>query len=210
MMITRLQVSALLLGAAVIWGVSLIFAGIDVKPEFFKPFSTVVGVVVLLISLADRWIWRWRWLHPWLFNMPDIRGTWRVVIRPTAPASSPNEVEGYMVIRQTLSSLRIRLYTAESESETLSAKVHCCDDGTFTVAGVYRNTSRLAVRDRSPLHHGSILLSVQGDPPESLAGEYWTDRLSQGELELTARTFTLAHSFDRARTLFGVGESSAA
>ena len=115
-----------------------------------------------------------------------------------------------MVIRQTLSSLRIRLYTAESESETLSAKVHCCEDGTFTVAGVYRNTPRLGVRDRSPLHHGSILLSVQGDPPQSLSGEYWTDRLSQGELELTARAMTFAHSFDQARALLPAAERPAA
>lgn len=39
------------------------------------------------------------------------------------------------------------------------------------------------------------------DPPQSLSGDYSTDRLTHGELAVTARTTTLAPSFDQARAL---------
>jgi len=201
-MINRLQVSALLLAIAIAWGVALVLYGVDVRPELFRPFSTVVGVVVVLLVLVDKWLWQCRWLHPWLFHMPNIRGTWRAEITPTAPSTSPAKVEGYVVVTQTLSTISIRLFTAESKSETLSARVYCCDDATFTVAAVYRNVPRITVRDRSPLHHGAMLLSVQGDPPKSLSGEYWTDRLSQGEITLEARISKRVHSFEEAKRAF--------
>jgi hypothetical protein len=93
--------------------------------------------------------------------MPDLNGTWKVAIHPTAPETSPEKVIAYMVIRQTFSTVSLRLFTAESHSETLSARVVRCDDGTCNLAAVYRNTPRLQARDRSPLHHGALLLNVQ-------------------------------------------------
>ena len=145
-----------------------------------------------------------------VFSMPDLNGTWKVVIHPTAPEPPHDEVMAYMVIRQTFSTVSLRLFTAESHSETLSARVVRCDDGTCNVAAVYRNTPSLRVRERSPLHHGALLLNVQGDPPESLAGQYWTDRLSQGELVLSARSSALAHSFDQATKLTAAEEEGSA
>lgn len=209
-MISRLHISVILLIAAGVWGVALILAGFPVTADWFKPFSVVVGTLVLVLSIADKWLWRLRWLRPWFFNMPDLNGTWKVAIHPTAPEKSPQEVIAYMVIRQTFSTVSLRLFTAESHSETLSARVVRCDDGTCNVAAVYRNTPRLQVRERSPLHHGAFLLNVQGDPPESLAGQYWTDRLSQGELVLSARSPALAHSFDEATRLTAAEEEGSA
>lgn len=205
-MISRLHITTILIIAAITWGVCLVLAGVPVTAAWFKPFSVVVGVLVLALSIADRWLWRLRVLRPWLFNIPDLNGTWKVAIRPTAPEPSPSEVIAYMVIRQTFSTISLRLFTAESHSETLSAHVVRCDDGTCNVAAVYRNTSRLQVRERSPLHHGALLLSVQGDPPESLEGQYWTDRLSQGEMVLSARNPARVHSFDQAQKLTATEE----
>lgn len=202
-MISRIQLSALLLIASAVWAGALILAGIQVSPAWFRPFSIVLGMLVLLLALVDKWFWRFGWLRPWLFHMPDLQGTWRVVIHPTTALSPHEEVDAFMVIRQTFSTLSLRLLTAESHSETLSARVVRDDDSTFTIAGLYRNTSRLSVREKSPLHHGAILLTVHDDPPESLAGQYWTDRNSQGEIVLSGRTKTLAHSFDQAQRLTG-------
>jgi hypothetical protein len=46
----ELQVNALVLAVAVIWGASLVLQGFDMTPELFKPFSTVCGAVVLLLA----------------------------------------------------------------------------------------------------------------------------------------------------------------
>lgn len=201
-MISRIQLSAILLVVAGVWGASLILAGVQVKAEWLRPFSLVLGALVVVVALADRVLWQFRWLQPWLFHMPDLRGTWRVLMRRTGTPTPSSDIEAYMVIRQTLSSISLRLFTAESHSETLSAKVVRCDDGTCTLAGVYRNIPRLAVREGSPVHHGAILLSVQGEHPASLSGQYWTDRTSQGEIVLSDRQDELAHSFDEAKKRF--------
>lgn len=200
-MISRLHLSAILVVAACVWGLGLLLAGVPVSAAWFKPFCVVVGVLVLVLSITDRWLWRLRWLRPWFFNMPDLNGTWKVAIHPTSPKSPRDDIVAYMVIRQTFSSVSLRLFTAESHSETLTARVVRCDDGTCNLAAVYRNTPRLEVREGSPLHHGALLLNVQGVPPESLAGQYWTDRMSQGEIVLSARVSRLAHSFDQAAAL---------
>lgn len=204
-MISRLQVSALLLVAVLAWAGLLLLSGVPVSAAWFSPFSTVVGILVVVLVLADRWLWRINLLRPWLFSTPDLRGTWKADVKPTDP--SRPDVAAFMVIRQTLSSISLRLFTSESHSESLSAKVVRCDDGTCTVAGVYRNTPRLEVRAESPVHHGGILLHVHGDAPQSLSGEYWTDRASQGEIHLTARIPQIAASFEEARRICGEGRT---
>lgn len=209
-MISRLHLSAILFVAASVWALALMLAGIDVTAAWFKPFSVVVVVLMMLLAVVDRWLWRVKWLRPWLFNMPLLHGTWRVVMQPapappeqgSGPAPSP-PLAAFMVIRQTFSTISLRLYTAESRSETLSARVVRCDDGTCNIAAVYHNTPRLQVRDRSPLHHGALLLSVHGDLPQTLSGEYWTDRRTRGDLVLSDRSERIVHSFEDAVTLAG-------
>lgn len=202
-MLSRLQLSALILIAALVWGLALIAEGVQVSPAWFRPFSLVVGVLVTLLAVVDRWLWRWKWLQVGMFQMPDLRGTWRVVFRPEAPWNNPPERVGYMVVRQTFSSITLRLYTAESASETITARVLKAEDETFSIAAVYRNTPRLQVRDNSPIHLGAFWLTVNGTPPLSLSGQYWTDRKTRGEMELSNREWTLAGSFDDAARLVG-------
>jgi hypothetical protein len=72
------------------------------------------------------------------------------------------------------------------------------EDGVYTVASVYRNTPQLGVRDRSAIHHGAIIIRVEGDPVTSLTGEYWTDRLTRGELRFLEKSDTLYFDFASA------------
>lgn len=209
-MISRIQLSALILIAALVWGLALIAEGIQVTPAWFRPFSLVVGILVTLLTLVDRWLWRWRWLQLGFFPMPDLRGTWRVSLRPAAPWNDPPERIAYMVVRQTYSSITFRLFTAESSSESIAARVMKAEDGTFSIAAVYRNTPRLSLRETSPIHLGALKLDVRGDPPVSLSGQYWTDRKSQGELVLTDRSWYLASSFEEAGRFAGVPKKEAA
>ena len=202
-MISRIHVTGLVWLGCVVWAVLLTLGGTKIGPDWFTPVSKVVAVVLAVIAVGDRHLWRFRPLNPWIFNMPVIDGTWKTEIRPT-DQSPPRVIEAYVVIRQTFSTLRVRLFTVESESESLSANVRHCDDGTFSAAWVYHATPRMAKRDGSPLHHGGVLLRIQGEPVHSLSGEYWTDRHTQGELELIDRRPRITHSFDEAKRCFDV------
>jgi SMODS-associating 2TM, beta-strand rich effector domain len=60
-------------------------------------------------------------------------------------------------------------------------------DGVYGLYSIYRNTPRLSVRHRSPIHHGALMLDISGEPASQLEGFYWTDRRTMGELELDQR-----------------------
>jgi hypothetical protein len=108
-----------------------------------------------------------------------------------------------MVIRQTFTTLSMRLMTAESTSSLVAEGMNVSPEGTFKVFAVYRNEPRIQVRDRSPIHYGSFVLDVQGSPADTLEGFYWTDRKTRGDLVLADRRDDRCGSFESARKLFG-------
>ena len=154
-MLSRLHLSVILLLAAGIWGVMLVVEGVAVSGTWFRPFSTVVGVLLLLLVAFDLWAWRLRFLQGWFVPRPDIRGTWRVELRTdwkdptTGGVVAP--ITAYLVVRQTYSTLSLRMLTPESSSELAAAEISKAADGTYRLAAVYRNEPKLSVRDRSPI-----------------------------------------------------------
>ncbi|WP_353207359.1 hypothetical protein [Sphingorhabdus sp.] len=212
-MLSRIHLSAILLLAAGIWGLMLVIEGVAISGTWFRPFSTVVGVLLLLLVGFDLWAWRLRFLQGWFVPRPDIRGTWRVELKsnwkdPATNSASPRPICAYLVVRQTYSTLSIRMITLESTSELVSAEIRRAGDGLYKVAGVYRNEPRLSVRDISPIHYGAIVLDVQGDPVKSLTGHYWTDRNTRGELGSVSHHPAMASSFDDAQSLMLLPESA--
>ena len=211
-MLNRLHLSTILLLAAALWGGMLLFEGVAVNGTWFRPFSTVVGVLLILLVAFDLWAWRLRILHGWFVPRPDLRGTWRIELQSDWKDPATDTVVGpivaYLVVRQTFSKLSIRMLTTESASELVAAEINKATDNTYRLAAVYRNEPKLAIRDRSPIHYGAIVLDVQGDPVTALAGYYWTDRKSRGELRTLARHDSLAGSFKEAVVLLPVTSSS--
>jgi hypothetical protein len=204
-MLNRLHLSAILLAAAGLWGIALVIDGVSVNGAWFRPFSTVVGILLILLSIFDIWVWRWPVLHGWFVPRPDLCGTWRVELQSNWRNPETNTGVGvivaYLVIRQTFSSLSVRLLTSESASELVAAEIRKADDGTYRLVGVYRNEPKLSVRDRSPIHYGALALDVQGDLASELAGHYWTDRNTRGEIRTLARHHSIAWSFSKAQEL---------
>jgi len=212
-MLSRLHLSVILLIAAAIWGTMLLVEGVAISGTWFRPFSAVVGILVLLLAAFDLWAWRLRFLQGWFVPRPDIRGTWSVELRsdwkdPTTDTIVA-PIAAYLVVRQTFSTLSLRMLTPESSSELVAAEISKAADGTYRLAGVYRNEPKLSVRDRSPIHFGAIALEIQGDPVKDLVGCYWTDRGTRGELRSLGRHARSASSFDEARSLLPRAPSAA-
>ena len=75
-------------------------------------------------------------------------------------------------------------------------------DGNTVLAYSYRNRPAPSVEVRSRYHHGSTLLDISGAPATRLAGRYWTDRDSRGELEFSQRVESAAEDYKAAEALF--------
>jgi hypothetical protein len=213
-MLSRLHLSTILVLSVALWSGLLLVEGVTVNAAWLRPFSTVIGVLLLLLAVFDLWAWRLPVLHGWFVPRPDLRGTWRVELQSNwknpATEARVGPIVAYLVVRQTFSALSVRMLTAESASELVAAEINKANDGTYRLAAVYRNEPMLLVRDRSPMHYGAILLDVQGDPVTSLAGYYWTDRNSRGELRTLARNVSPAGSFQDAQRLLPAEPKSTA
>lgn len=191
-MVSRIHLSTITLIAAAIWFASLVLEGIPVSITFFSPFGRVLSIILLLLAAFDKWAWRWRIFRGWFVHDPDLNGIWKGRFESnwtnpeTGEVSSPKDAR--IIVSQTYSAIHIRLETDESDSELLSGGLIQKSDGTYQLLGVYRNTPRLLGRERSPIHHGSLLLDIVGNPPTALRGEYWTDRQTQGEIRFEERS----------------------
>ena len=167
--------------------------------------SDTIPVLLLGMSLFERWGWRWHRLHPYIVPIPVVRGTWRgeldsMWVDPSTKKTRPPKIV-YLAIEQTMTTVQTRLLTDESESDPIVAAVAKMPNGYRAISYTYDNTPRIALRRKSRPHRGGALLTIYGEPPNRIAGEYWTDRDSKGELNLTSRSLVIAQSFDEAQAL---------
>ena len=210
-MFTRLQITAALAITTLAWGVTLFLQGTPLSREHLAPFTTVVSVLVGISLAMEYVLWRWRPLQGWLFDRPDLRGTWKVTIQsewinPETGLRVP-PITAYAGIVQTLSKLQIHLMTAESESCLLAHAIEPTPCGNrFNVSVVYANTPGVELRGvRSERHIGAATISTHGTKykPESMTAEYWTDRRTVGSMTFEGRIPTIYSRYADAKQHLG-------
>jgi hypothetical protein len=199
-------IKAIIYVAVLAWTVVLYINHQAIHSSWLRPLSTVITIVMYTVMAFDLWLWKIPLLHGWFVKRPVIDGTWKVEIRSNwkDPASGTGipPVEGYMVVRQTLSTVTMRLLTAESSSELVGTEIVCSSDGLYCVSGVYRSEPRFEVRDKSPIHYGAVWLKVIDEATKKVIGHYWTDRETGGEMELSNRQKKKFQTFQAARAYY--------
>jgi hypothetical protein len=181
--------------ATLTWGLVLWAQGTPLSANHLAPFGSVVGVLAFFGITFERFLWHFRCFHGWFVNRPDLRGTWKAELRsdwidPKTGTPVP-AITAFMGVSQTLSTLQMHLMTPESESWLVADRIRPSPNGAgYQIVGVYTNKPGLHLRGtRSEIHHGALVLDTHGPAhrPESLTGEYWTDRKTSGRMELSAR-----------------------
>lgn len=144
-------------------------------------------VFTALYWLFSRHVWRWPWARMAL-GVPDLRGTWRVDGQTinADEARSPGFVwSGKIVITQTWDKLRVRLTTAQSGSNSVTAALIRDDADGFRLFYSYRNEPRI---DQPELksHRGYAEITFSQDL-KSGEGEYFNGqgRFTFGTMKLT-------------------------
>jgi len=205
-MIPRLQLTTLIGIAALIWAFFLLISGFPLTKEFFDPFSKVIGVLVIVLFIFDKWLWKFPILHPWFVSFPDISGTWKGKIISSWIDDETGEqiepIDAFLVIHQTFSSINIQMITHESKSDLLTGNFILNGTNTKKIAGIYNNVPNLLSREKSPIHYGGLLLEIHTAGSENLEGEYWTGRNTKGILKFDLRVNKIFDNFDSALTNF--------
>ena len=209
-MLTRLHISSFIGLTVGVWLLALWFQGMPVlSAEFVKPFSLVVGIITLVVTLFNKYLWCWRIFRGWYVKRPDLRGTWKADLKSSWVNPENGQgiapIPGYVVIRQSLTSLSFRLMTKESRSVLVAYSIDRQeDDDLYKLVGVYRNEPKIELQGvRSEIHHGSFALDIHGSPVYELQGHYWTDRGTKGGMRLFGRDKKLYDTFEQAEALYG-------
>jgi hypothetical protein len=81
-MMTATQIKVVIALAVVVWGVLLLVQGVPLKVDYLKPYSVVVGLVIVLGTIYDLYLWR-TWPFSLVGPRPILRGTWRGQLQST-------------------------------------------------------------------------------------------------------------------------------
>ena len=143
--------------------------------DLFGYAGEAISAAVILSGLYEKFLWR---LNPF-------ESTPKLAKRYTGKLkSSYDHIErnALLEIKQTLLSVHVTLITDESKSKSLSASI---DDilGEMQLTYCYLNTPKSEYRCRSEIHYGTATLSLVN--PKVLDGQYYTDRMTNGEMFFT-------------------------
>lgn len=182
----------LIIGLAIATWMILIFiyeGSLSFTYNAFLQIPKVVTVNALIWFLFIKWCWKWKLFRGWLVPFPDLSGNWQGQAIPKN--INPNTGQSYepvdlrATIKQTFLAIHVRIYSQEMESNSYSASFKL--DGETDEKRLcysYLSKPRANIRDRSPIHDGTALLTIKGDEENGLEGEYWTNRATTGELYL--------------------------
>jgi hypothetical protein len=211
-MFSRIHISVALAVAAVAWAVCLALFGTSLSWELARPFFMVVGVMVIFALLLEHVAWHWAWLNGWFFDVPDLRGTWRVTLTSdwADPATGKviDPIDCFMSVTQSASKLQMCLLTPQSKSWFLTSSIRrtpSCNG--YEIAGLYTNQPKLGFRPKkSGIHLGAVTIETHGTSrakPHRLTGEYWTDRKTAGVMTFDKRKNRVFTRYEDAAAAFG-------
>jgi hypothetical protein len=208
-MLTRMQLTIIV---AFTMGFALLSLWLRGEQPTISTVATTLGTVVTVVYgavlLFAHHVWSWSLFRGWLIKRPDLRGSWKATLcsdwtdPKTGQRVSP--VEAYVVVRQTLTTLSMRLFTEKSRSVLIAHAIEPEPDGLFSLSAVYRNSPRIEYQGtQSAIHHGALLIEVHEVKPHRLDGHYWTDRGTRGTIEMERKSGARFSSFEDARRALG-------
>lgn len=203
---SRIKITAYTVTGA--WSLVLFIAGVKLSGIGAKVLSLLPSVIVVLFAVFDNWLWNQPGVRKFV-GRPDLRGTWMGTLTSMRPDINGEEVKHkpipiFFVVRQTYLDMSITLLSAESKSRSIGEVLRKNQYNDFSVYYHYDNIPDLENRDRSPKHAGGARIEIAGLRPESLSGEYWTDRRTRGLFAAKRASKTLYGSYaDAVRELIG-------
>jgi hypothetical protein len=206
-MLSNLQSWTVVGLASLVW-LGLVAVGVaQGGPRAALDLGNVIPLLLMAAWAFERWGWRWARIHPHLVNEPVVRGTWRGVLtsawKDPVTEQSPAPKVVYLAVTQTLTTVKVRLLTNESVSDSVAGSVARTPVGDWAIAYTYSAMPKIERRPGSPPHLGGAILTIVGGPASRIEGEYWTGRSSQGSLNFTDHVVAIAPAVPEAQELFG-------
>ena len=180
--------------SAIVLFIAALVQGFDL--DNFLDVLRLIPIVATADGIAyfvfTAWLWHWKHLQGWLIPFPDLNGTWQGYIQTNwkdAGGNTPGPIPAILTIKQSFGRMSCVMRTAEMESHSY-LEGFCIDKDAQVRRLCYSYTSKpkVALRERSTPHDGTILFNIIGQAIHKLDGEYWTQRQTTGTVTLTFLT----------------------
>lgn len=181
------RIAAVLVG--LVYTAVLYVSGVTLDSGVKQSLALLPAVATAAIVAYDLWLWKWPVLRG-LHSRPRIGGLWKATLQPRPESHIPEggnrgPISAYVVIEQTFWTLSVQLFTPESASASRASRFTAKPESKYqSLSFVYENVPRPEHRARSPRHVGACELTVANSTPTRMAGEYFTDRFTAGEMRL--------------------------
>ena len=153
-------VRAIILAAASVWILILVVSGERLTWSFARPAGFVASLVVVGVLLFERHLWR-RWPIRYAHSRPVLRGTWKALLRTTHESRGSEDIECYLVVRQTYTTAQITTLFDRSQSDST-----LCDltevGGTWRMSYVFHSQKRVLQTEHNPSQRGAAELLSSG------------------------------------------------
>ncbi len=133
----------------------------------------------IIVKLFDLWIWKWKVVQK-IHRVPVLEKEYKGKL---TSSFDNKDYKGNLAINQTFTKLSIKFKSNESSSYSIVASIIDNND-TNQLIYTYQNDPKANIRDRSPIHYGTAILSV--DNVSKIEGSYFTSRGSVGYMVFTA------------------------
>lgn len=150
--------------------------------------STTVSINIVIWMVFIGFAWKWKIFYPWLVPYPNLSGKWEGFVKSNWKEKELEPIPIEVTINQNFFNIQVQIKTNESRSYSIGASFDIDKERGFQqLFYTYLNTPKAGVRDRSEIHYGSTILNFDGFKVTSMDGEYWTDRETTGEINLTKK-----------------------
>ncbi len=187
------------LGASLVYSLVLYLADLRLDTHLKQGLALLPALAAAVLAAWDLFLWRLPGLAR-LTKRPRLDGLWRAELHPTQESHIPaggnrGPIPAYLVIAQTYWSVAVRQYTGESKSDSRASFWQRSPDAAVeTLAFLYENNPEQRHQARSPRHLGSCTLDSTNKAPEKMAGVYFTDRYTKGDMTMTLVDRSTGHS----------------
>jgi hypothetical protein len=189
---------AIILAAAVLWGLIALVSGETLKWVWARPLGLIAAILVLGIFVFDRWVWRWPLVRR-ITRRPVIHGTWKAELRSSYKPRADEAIEAYLVIRQTYSTICVDMLFDRSGSTSMSGDL-VRENGKCALYYVFRSEKQTLERDENPPARGAAQLTVAMKPSLHLEGDYWMEHGTHGRVVTSGHSLTIYETYRAAKT----------
>jgi hypothetical protein len=165
------------------------------NPPFWLETLSPLVAYGLLYSLFEKYCWSWKIFRILgIVSFPDLRGRWRGKQRSSYQEKGVNvEVQSYLEISQTFSTIFVRAYYQKSQSESAVANFTEVNDESYLFY-TYDNEPNSLKSGTMETHKGTVKLKYL--PKESkLIGSYFNSFGNRGDVDFEFEQYDLIHRF---------------